>query len=112
MNLDGNGKMDWFFRQWVHGTKIPHYELKYRVGPAENGKFTLSCTVAQSKVDDSFKMRVPVYVIFKGSKLVRLGSVVLKGNSTSPPVTIKLPRKPEQVLLCAYEDVLCTIKGR
>lgn len=113
MDLDGNGKMDWFFQQWLHGTKIPHYKLNYRVEPAGNGKFTLSGTVTQSKVDDSFKMRVPIYAVFKDNKLFRFASVVLKGNSTSPEFKVKnLPRKPERVLLCAYEDVLCTIKGR
>jgi hypothetical protein len=113
MDLDGNGKMDWFFDQWLHGTKIPHYTLVYRVEPGGNGKFTLSCTVMQGKVDDSFKMRVPIYALFKDNKLFRLGSVVLKGNSTSPQFKVKnLPGKPKRVLLCAYEDVLCTIKGR
>jgi hypothetical protein len=113
MNLEGNGKMDWFFHQWLQGTKIPHYKLNYRVEPAGNGEFTLSCTVTQSKVDDSFKMRVPIYAVFKNNKIFRLGSVVLKGNSTSPEFKIKkLPQEPKRVLLCAYEDVLCTIKGR
>ena len=113
MDLEGNGKMDWFFDQWLHGTKIPHYTLVYRVEPGGNGKFILSCTVMQSKVDDSFKMRVPIYALFKDNKLFRLGSVVLKGNSTSPEFKVKnLPGKPKRVLLCAYEDVLCTIKGR
>jgi hypothetical protein len=113
MDLEGNGKMDWFFNQWLHGTKIPHYTLDYRVEPAGNGEFTLSCTVTQSKVDDSFRMRVPIYAVFDDNKTFRIGSVVLKGNSTSPAFVVKkLPREPKRVLLCANEDVLCTIKGR
>ncbi len=112
MDLDGNGKMDWFFNQWVHGTSIPHYELDYHVKPAEAGKFMLSCTITQSKVDDSFKMRVPIYVLLEKNKLFRLGSAAIMGNGSSPEIKIKLPKKPKRVFLCALEDVLCTIKGR
>lgn len=112
MDLDGNGKMDWFFNQWVHGTRIPHYELDYHVKPVEDGKFMLSCTIIQSKVNDSFKMRVPIYVLFEKNKLFRLGSAAITGNSSSPEINVKLPGKPKRVFLCALEDVLCTIKGR
>ncbi len=112
MDLDGNGKMDWFFNQWLHGTNIPLYTLDYRVKPAENGKFMLFCKITQKKVDDSFKMRVPIYVDFGDKKLFQLGKVALKGNSSSPEIKVPLPGKPKRVLLCAFEDVLCTIKGR
>jgi len=112
MDLDGNGKMDWFFNQWVHGTRIPHYELDYHVKSAKDGKFMLSCTITQSRVDDSFKMRVPIYVLFEKGKLFRLGSAVITGNGSSPAINIKLPKKPKRVFLCALEDILCTIKGR
>ncbi|MCP5108094.1 MAG: M1 family metallopeptidase, partial [bacterium] len=112
MNLDRNGKMDWFFDQWLHGTQIPHYTLKSKVKKAENGKFILTVSITQSKVDDSFKMRVPIYAEFANKKVFRLASAVVKGNSTSQEFNIPLPRKPKRVLLCAMEDVLCTIEGR
>jgi aminopeptidase N len=28
MNAAGDGKMDWFFQQWVDGTEIPRYRHK------------------------------------------------------------------------------------
>jgi hypothetical protein len=112
MNLDGNGKMDWFFNQWILGTNIPHYTLDYRLEKAPDGKFKLACKVTQSKVDDSFKMRVPIYLVFHNNRVFRLGSVVVKGNGTSQELKVLLPKKPKRVLLCAFEDVLCTIKGR
>jgi hypothetical protein len=108
MDLDGNGKMDWFFDQWVYGTSVPRYEMVYRIKPAENGKFSLSCRITQREVDDFFKMRVPVYAVFEDNRLFRLGAVVLTGRSTTPEITFILPGKPKQVLLCAMEDVLCT----
>ncbi|HWP45442.1 MAG TPA: hypothetical protein VNO14_19540 [Blastocatellia bacterium] len=38
MNLDGNGKMDWFFNQWGFNNSIPDYKLDYRLEPAEGGE--------------------------------------------------------------------------
>jgi hypothetical protein len=112
MDLDGNGKMDWFFNQWIHGTKIPNYALDYKLEKAPDGKFKLTCKVTQSKVDESFKMWVPIYLIFHNNRVFRLGSVVVKGNNTSQELKVMLPKKPKHVLLCAFEDVLCTVKGR
>jgi hypothetical protein len=108
MDLDGNGKMDWFFNQWVYGTAIPNYKLEYKLEPAEGGKTLLVGKVTQSGVDGSFKMRVPVYLDLGGGQIRRLGVVTLYGNS-SQDFRVQLPIKPKRVLLCAYEDVLCTI---
>lgn len=107
MDLNRNGKMDWFFNQWVHGTRIPHYILKYRVKTAANGKFKLSYSITQKNVNPSFKMPVPVYVDY-GGQITRLRSVILKGNVSTPTLTAQLTKKPKQVLLCAFKDILCT----
>ena len=58
MNLDNNGKMDWFFNQWVYGTQVPAYKFEYNVSSDGmlNGKIT------QSGVSDDFAMLVPIYV--------------------------------------------------
>lgn len=111
MNLGGNGNMDWFFNEWVYGTEIPHYKIDYTLTPADGGKCNLVCTVSQSNVDKAFKMRVPIYLDFKG-QVVRLGSVVLNGNSASPEIRVTLPKTPTRVLLNGYEDVLCTMDER
>src|SRR5215213_6767615 len=29
MDIDKNGKMDWFFDEWVYGTEVPAYKLEY-----------------------------------------------------------------------------------
>lgn len=110
MDMAGDGKMDWFFREWVDGTTIPEYRLTCRVEAADGGKWRLVGSVAQSGVEDSFMMRVPVYMEFGGGKIVRLGSLGVAGNSSSPEFNVRLPEKPKRVFLCAYEDVLCTIK--
>src|SRR5581483_9488818 len=60
MNIQGNGKMDWFFNEWVYGTTIPKYKLDYTV-VEENGKPMLKGSVSQSDVPDDFAMLVPIY---------------------------------------------------
>lgn len=50
-------------------------------------------------------MIVPIYVDFDG-QLGRLGAARMIGNSTSTDLQMKLPKKPERVLINAYHDVL------
>ena len=107
MDLDGNRKMDWFFKEWTDGVSFPDYKLQSRVEAGENGQSRLYIKVVQSNVDEAFKMRLPIYADING-KTVRLASVVLKGNSSSPEHQLSLPVKPERVRLCALFDVLCS----
>ena len=103
MDLDGNGRMDWFFNEWVYGTEIPSYKLDYSVTP-EDGKFLLSGTLMQRGVSDGFKMIVPVYLDFDG-KIMRLGEATITGNSTTS-FKVRLPQKPKRVILCSNHDIL------
>jgi aminopeptidase N len=107
LDLERNGKMTWFFREWVYGTEIPSYKLEYSLTSAEDGKFLLTGKVTQSDVSGAFKMRVPVYADIDG-KLFRLGSLGLIGSQTTPEFKIKLPKKPKRVLLNANHDVLAS----
>jgi len=107
MDLDGNGRLDWFFNQWVYGTEIPHYKLEYKITPDAGGKHSLWLKITQSKVSDNFKMLVPVYLDYGKGRLVRLGVAGLIGNS-SVEREIKLAEPPERMTLAALEDVLCT----
>jgi hypothetical protein len=105
MNMDGNGKMDWFFNEWVYGTEIPSYDLAYTLTPGEGGKTVLKMKVTQGDVGPSFKMPVSVYVDLDG-RLVRLGTIGMTGSSTSNEATVNLPAKPARVLLNPYFDIL------
>jgi hypothetical protein len=104
MDLDRNGRADWFFNQWVYGTQVPRYKFDYQTGPAENGKVKVHMTVTQSEVDDHFAMPVPVFGDF-GKGMFRLGQIVMVGNSTQN-VDVVLPTRPKKVELNAYKDVL------
>ncbi len=104
MDLDGNGRLDWFFAEWVYGTHVPKYHFEYQVLPAEEGKFKLHMTLTQSEVDDHFKMLVPIFADF-GKGMVRIGQLGMGGNSTRTSDVV-LPAKPQKVALNAYKEIL------
>lgn len=104
MDLQQNGRLDWFFREWVMGTQVPRYALKYEVLPAEAAHCKVRVEITQSEVDQNFAMLVPVFADF-GNGMVRLGQVAIAGNSTRT-VIFNLDRQPKKVVLNAYKDIL------
>jgi len=104
MDLQHNGRMDWFFNEWVYGTDIPRYSLKYDLQPAEGGKTKVHVEITQSEVGDQFAMLVPLYADF-GSMTSRLGQIAVVGNSTRK-VDFVLDHQPKKVMLNAFKDVL------
>jgi Peptidase family M1 domain len=100
--------MDWFFNQWVYGTEIPHYALKYDLKDAGGGKTQLSFSITQSGVSDSFEMKVPVYVVMSGHPR-RLGMMGVKG-STTVSANVVLPTRPDKVELDSEKSILCTVE--
>jgi hypothetical protein len=105
MNLDGNGRMDWFFNQWVYGAEVPRYRLDYSLAPDSDGKVILKMTLTQSEVSPNFKMLVPVYLDFDG-KIMRLGEAQVAGSTTTQEFQVKLPQRPKRVLINANHDIL------
>ena len=104
MDIEGNGRLDWFFNEWVYGTQVPRYHFEYQLAPAEGGKVKLHMTITQSEVDEHFAMLVPVFADF-GKGMIRLGQAKVIGNSTRD-VDLMLPAQPKKVALNAYKDVL------
>ena len=100
MDLDGNGRMDWFFDAWVYGTEMPSYKFEYQLAGT-----TLTGKVTQSGVSDKFKMPVPVYVDY-GKGWVRLGSAYITGNSTVDLGSLKLPQEAKRAAICSLADIL------
>lgn len=103
MDVDGNGKMDWFFNQWVYGTQVPAYRLEYKV--ASDGMMTGK--LSQSGVSDDFVMLVPIYLDM-GKGWAKLGSARLVGNTSVDINNLKLPAVPKRVAVAALNDVLAT----
>ena len=113
MNQTGNGKMDWFFNQFVYGTYLPDYKLESSFAPAQNG-FTLNLKLTQSNVDEKFMMPVPIYLDFGNNKVIKLGAVRIVGNSTVPlsvPLT-GITEPPKRALLNYNFDILSTEDGK
>ena len=105
MNLMGDGKLNWFFSEWVYGTALPKYKFEYTVTPDADGKWLLNGSLTQSEVPDNFVMQVPLYVDFDGQPR-RLGQVRITGNTTVGDLKVKLPAKPKKVSINAFHDVL------
>ena len=112
MNLGRNGKLDWFFQQWVYGTEVPTYNFTWDVKKGEGKNYAVSFELTQSGVSPNFAMGVPVYIDFGKERYVRFGLVPLVGNTTVPySGQIAFPSKPKRLLINANEDVLCFIKS-
>jgi len=108
MNMDGNGKMDWFFDSWVYGTGIPVYDLRYSIEPGpEAGQFALRGALRQSGVPADFRMIVPLF-LHKPEGFMRVGWLNVRGPET--PFEVMLPFEPTKVTINEWEDVLAIVK--
>jgi peptidase M1-like protein len=107
LKLTADGKLDWFFGQWVDGTAIPKFDSKIDFQDVGGGKYKLTGSVTQSGVPDNFATIVPIYVYFDKTNYVRLGASVMVGNSTKPiEGEIGLPKKPLKFVINVNHDVL------
>jgi hypothetical protein len=104
MDLEGNHRMDWFFREWVYGTEVPSYLLEYSVAAEKGKRAVVSGKLTQSGVSPAFKMSVPIYGEFQGRKTV-IGIVDIAGN-TSAEFKTTVPETPKHILLNVNYDVL------
>jgi aminopeptidase N len=107
LKISKDGKLDWFFNQWVRGTEIPRYTAKIDVTDAPGGKYHLSGSIAQSEVSENFAAVVPLYVVFDKNSMGKLGQMLLIGNTSKEVnVDVALPKKPKSVVVNAMHDVL------
>jgi len=104
MDLQKNGRLDWFFQEWVYGQMVPKYEFKYETMSAESGVYKYKLFITQSDVDANFAMFVPVFADF-GSGMMRLGQVAVVGNSTRT-VIFNLEKQPKKIVLNSHKDIL------
>ncbi|MGH9803895.1 MAG: M1 family metallopeptidase [Candidatus Acidiferrales bacterium] len=109
MDLDRNGRMDWFFDSWVYGTGIPQYKLDFTLTPhpSEAGKYLLKGMLRQSGVPATFRTIVPLF-FHQGKNQMRVGWLNASGPET--PFEIPLPFKPDNVTINEWEDILAVVK--
>jgi aminopeptidase N len=107
LNATGDGKVDWFFNQWVHGTDIPRFVSDLKVEKAGNGEYRIHGQVSQQGIAKDFRTLVPVQVDFGKNDLQRIGAIGMTGESTVPiDVTLKLPKAPKRALVNGLGEVL------
>jgi hypothetical protein len=107
MNLAGDGKLDYFFNQWVHGTDIPTLTSKLEATDIGGGKYRIAGMIVQSGVPPEFRNRVPIYLDLGNDRLGRLGSIQVAGsNAVKVSVEVALPQKPRRVFINAHHEVL------
>jgi hypothetical protein len=104
MDLLHNGRIDWFFNEWVYGTEVPRYSFKYDLQPGEAGKVKVHAEITQSEVGAQFAMFVPIFADF-GNGMVRIGQAEVVGDMTRK-IDFILDRQPKKVAINAYKDIL------
>lgn len=110
MDLDGNHRMDWFFNEYVYGTALPTYKFDSSFDKDANGDVVFSFKLAQSGVDDKFRMTVPIYLEMPDGRTGILGRARLVGNTSAEQ---KVPLKgwktvPKRALINYNDDVLAS----
>jgi hypothetical protein len=105
MDLEGTHRMDWFFDQWVRGTDLPHYTVKFEVKP--HGKaFVVTGKLEQRGTEDAFTAAVPLYALRIGGKPERLGVVVTAGAETRFHFESRI--RPMRIVIDPNLTLLCT----
>ncbi|MEM6453712.1 MAG: M1 family aminopeptidase [Acidobacteriota bacterium] len=112
MNATGDGRIDWFFDQWVYGSAVPTLTSKLKIKKAGRGKYQIVGQVAQKDVDREFRTLVPLYLDFgRNQPKVQFGTLPMIGEMTRDvDVTLELPRKPKKAVINARMEVLAKIE--
>ena len=93
LDVRGDGKLDWFFNEWVYGTELPHYTVSSTFTVDADGGTSASVKLSQSNVSKDFVMIVPLYLQMANGNTVHIAGAVLHGDATVTP-TIKLGKLP------------------
>ena len=105
MDLEGTHRMDWFFDQWVRGTDLPRYTVKFEVKPHGNA-FVVTGKLEQVGTEDTFTAAVPLYALRIGGKPERLGAVVTTGPVTRFHFESRI--RPMRIVIDPNLTLLCT----
>jgi len=107
MNLAGDGRLHYFFNQWVHGTDIPTLTSDLQATELGGRKYRIAGTITQAGVPAGFRTLVPIYLDLGNDRIERLGTVPLSGSATQKVAAeIELPQRPRRVMINAMHDVL------
>ena len=107
MDLEGNHRMDWFFRQYVYGTGIPHYEFQYSIQAAPGGRSKVSVTLNRTGVPEGWMDAVPLYS-HHGDTTTRIGLLTVQDAASH--IEFDLPSNPEKLSINDNMDILAEVK--
>ena len=107
LDLYHNGKLDWFFNEYVYGTELPHYEITSDFTTAD-GETSAHFKVTQSNVSKDFAMVVPLYLQMADGRTVRILNLGMPGDCVVERTVKlgKLPSPAKKLLLNYNWDVL------
>ena len=107
LDIYHNGKLDWFFNEYVYGTELPHYEITSDFTTAD-GETSAHFKVSQSNVSKDFVMLVPLYLQMADGRTVRILNLGMPGDATIERTVKlgKLPSPAKKLLLNYNWDVL------
>jgi hypothetical protein len=107
MNLTGDGRLTWFFDQWVHGTHVPTLTSALEAADLGGGRYRIAGTIAQAGVPEGFRSLVPIYLDFGNGRLTKIGTVPMSGTAVQKmSAELELPQRPRRVLINGRHDVL------
>ncbi|HEX4862434.1 MAG TPA: M1 family aminopeptidase [Acidimicrobiales bacterium] len=107
LNANRDGKMDWFFDQWVYGTEVPRYVSDLKAEKTEGDEYRIHGQVSQQGVPKNFRALVPIQVELGKNDVIRIGAVGMTGEASVPiDVKLKLPKAPKRVLVNANGEIL------
>ncbi len=110
MDLEGNHRMDWFFNEYIYGTQLPTYRVDSSFDIGADGDVVFNMKLAQSGVDDHFRMLVPIYLELADGNIAFVGRARIAGNtSVEQKVPLRgLKTKPRRAVANYYDDVLAS----
>jgi hypothetical protein len=106
-DLADNGRLDWFFNEWVYGSGIPTYGLETTIREQAPAKFVIEGAIEQSGVPENFEMLVPLTATYGKDRKIELGRVVV--TDAGGKFRFTATTKPSRVAI-DEESVLAMVK--
>jgi len=108
MDLTRDGKLDWFFNEYVYGTELPHYDLTSGFTTDADGVTSVHFSLGQSHVSNDFLVLMPVYLQLEDGRIARIFDIPMKGDITAEHTVKlgKLPSPAKRLMINYYNDIL------
>jgi peptidase M1-like protein len=107
MDVSGDHKMDWFFKQYVYGTGAPQYSFRGSVDYPADGKTHFKAELTRTGVPDTWMDVVPLYAHI-GDKTVKMGNIRVSRATETVEATVAA--KIDRISINDNEDMLAEVK--